>query len=423
MRLLLNFVVTFMLPLFTLSACQKEEPIFKEPVAKSNLEVIWTKIFHSDSLPDIFLDPIFFEDYIVLSNRHEPFSGKQRGIRVFHKLTGENHPAWNHEPGGLVDNNDDIDDIQIGGPNHDILFVTNKEDLYATDLKTGRRLWRNTYQPNRLSNAFSTLGDHALQTGNPFTGSLSDSWCTILQFDYSTGKRSNLLQLEMEDDYSFLIMPPNWTINGNRDTLLLFMSTGWNFFIGKGKVNAYCYNLSRKEMVWTKKNFTQDGDASVILPLILENEKVVFQSLRAIHCLDISTGEIIWQHEHLSDGFSRTPALLREGRLYLRSAMGIVMCYDAQTGQEIWNNPANLLPAPGGRMDMYDNKLYLTAWTGSLQISLVCLSATTGEVLWKETGPWGKISRGIIIDQKTGYLYCSNDYGMICIDLTKTTKL
>ena len=125
------------------------------------------------------------------------------------------------------------------------------------------------------------------------------------------------------------------------------------------------------------------------------------------------------------EGYSNTPFLYYKGKLLVRGEApeGILYCYDAQTGQLLWqNNTIRATPSPWGRTDAYNDKWYLTARKGAETDILYCISIATGEVEWSDYPSRGGAAFGILIDQQTGYLYCSNAWSIMCIDLNKTPK-
>jgi outer membrane protein assembly factor BamB len=67
-------------------------------------------------------------------------------------------------------------------------------------------------------------------------------------------------------------------------------------------------------------------------------------------------------------------------------------------------------------MDIYYGKLYLAAWGDNVEFYLYCLSADNRDFIWQDKVPFNKISGGILIDQNTSYLYCTNNREIICID-------
>ena len=159
-----------------------------------------------------------------------------------------------------------------------------------------------------------------------------------------------------------------------------------------------------------------------VVEYITNEQNVIIMGLSSIHCFKIATGELLWQHEMFQvDDFGQTPPLYSNGKIYLRGGYGHIYCYDAATGAELWSNKTlGAIPAPHGRMDIYDGCLYFTGWRGSGAIGLYCVSAHTGQLKWFDTGPNGRISFGVIADQKTGYLYCHSGIFVMCVDLRKT---
>jgi len=411
--------------LVMMASCQKPIQPSKPPTVSSGdstkLFIVWSQNFQPDSVSVYFHDPVFSGDYIVYASRgDEP----EADIRIFHKLTGERHSAWQHKRGSLIDRNR-IDNCIIGGNNQSTVFVTNKFELYAFDVNTGQRLWKKDISPHYGMHSISTMGTSVLQ--NYGQDALSKSWYRISSFDPMSGQERIITQLNAKDNYEFDILPPAWTINATGDTLLLFLSNGWNFYLSNGRLEAYCYNVTQNKMEWVQKDFAGNSNgATWHTPIIIENNKVIFQGLTSIHCFDIGTGKLVWQYDMMwRDGFGDTPFLYYKGKLLVRGEglTSILYCYDAQTGQLLWQNTGiKAIACPWGRMDAYNDKLYFTAWRGSETGALYCVSIATGEVEWYELPKRGKIVFGVLIDQRTGYLYCYTGWSMLCVDLNKTPR-
>lgn len=92
-----------------------------------------------------------------------------------------------------------------------------------------------------------------------------------------------------------------------------------------------------------------------------------------------------------------------------------VFCYDVNTGTQLWvNKQTDATPAGNGTMGYYRGRLYLTAIqsygvTKNWSRTLKCFSAYTGEVLYTTNYPSpGSYAAGVLIDEKTGYLYATN---------------
>ncbi|MDR2010371.1 MAG: PQQ-binding-like beta-propeller repeat protein [Bacteroidales bacterium] len=422
MKISIFIIFLVLLCSITNTACDKKPVPPEEPITtyKTKLEVVWTRYFHSDKIGgELFFDPIFWNNYVIIASSNGSHYTKQWGIRVLNKLTGEDHPVWAHEPGGIVDQGNFMECIHLGD---NILFAGDEPYLYAIDLNTGQRLWKCSYSPNYGIHKFSMLGDMPLQVYYAPSGGLSTSWCRIAKCDPETGEKTDIIETWIEDNYEFLLAPPAWTTNINGDTLLLFLSGGWNFQLVQSKIKAYCYNITQKRMEWKKKDFVNRDDAGFETPVIV-NDRVIFKALRSLHCFDITTGELIWQYIPVPmEGLTDTPMLYRDGKIYVRCGTGKVTCLNAQTGAVIWKTGEDYIPAPDGRMDIYNGKLYMAAWGDNVEFYLYCLSAENGDFIWQDKGPFNKISGGVTIDQNTGYLYCTNNREIMCIDLNKSPK-
>jgi outer membrane protein assembly factor BamB len=421
-------LIVFLLQgLFLFGSCEKWRKLTADPMTfPTNLEVVWNAFFHSDGTADYFWDyEVANNQYIVVSNRYDrdEGGGKPRGIGVYNMQTGERHNAWKNDPGGIFAPSEFeyLQDCKVAGKNKDIILVYSGYDLFAYNLHSGQRMWRlNIPDEEAGSPKMSAIGDYAFISYGP--GPLSKTWKRLAIVDIYSGEKTDVLQLYAEDNYDFAINPPSAYVNAEGDTLLFFTTSAWNFNKIHGRVHAYCYNMTIKQMIWINKQFTSDMDATSAQPppFVIENNKLIVTSLRAIHCFNKYTGELIWQIEGL--GFADRPPLYYEGKIYIRSGDPcILMCLDAQNGQKIWENTTlNPVPSPDGAMDIYKNRLYFSAWGPNAIYHLACVDIHTGHTLWTDRGPYGSISFGVFVNQETGYLYCNTGWSLMCVDLNKT---
>ena len=267
----------------------------------------------------------------------------------------------------------------------------------------------------------SAQGDYAF-----ICSGYDKSWCRLAMVNVYSGEKREILQINIEDNYEFNINPPSSYVTNDGDTLLYFTTDCGNFETLHGRGFAYCYNLTKKKMLWVNKELTlasNDGaSASNPPPFVIENDRLIITTRKIISCLNQYTGELIWERANLS--FADRPPLYWEGKLYIRSGDPcILMCLDAQTGQQLWENRTlNPIPCPHGRMAVYKDGLYFAAWGFNASYRLMCVDIHTGKLLWTDRGPFGSITHGVLIDQKTGYLYCYTGWATMCIDLNKTPK-
>ena len=421
--------------LVAMGACKKQpppqppppKPIVPSTTLSTNLEIVWNAPFHSDSTEDWFWDYVIADDeYIVLANIFERSYNKPRGIGVYNMRTGERHPVWKNDPGGIfeISESEDLADCKVAGKNKDIILIYNYFNLFAYNLHSGQRMWKvsipaNTYGRPKMSaqgdNAFITYGRQA-------------SRCSLAVVDVYSGAKRDVLQLEIEDNYEFEINPPFAYVTATGDTLLFFTTDALNFATLEGRGYTYCYNMTKKQMVWVNKPLTTDrmrnASSAQPPPYIIENDKLIVTTRTAIYCLNQHTGELIWQKEDV--WLTTCPPLYYEGKIYIRSGSGnptVLLCLDAQSGQMLWENATlNPIPAFNGAMAVYKDRLYFSASRKDVTNQLVCVDIHTGSELWSDKGPHGNIAFGVLIDQETGYLYCNTGWSTMCVDLNKTPK-
>ena len=438
MKRLLNFILFFQLLVMT-GACQKPKPILpnqpKPPVPESkfptNLEIVWLSPFCLDSAGGdwIWNFQVANEQYIVVANTRERDVGERpRGIGIYNMQTGKRHSAWQNDPSGIFMANEieDLMDCKTAGKNKEIILIYNQRALFGYSLHNGQRLWTlNIKSPTSMGIPQMSADENYAYISYNQNGMFSNSWSRLAKVDVYSGEKTDILTLHSEDNYEFYINPPSSYVTSNGDILLFFTTDCGNYETHHGRGSVYCYNLTQKQMAWEHKQFTlTDMGASSFNPppFVIENDKLIVTTRKEISCLDKNTGAIIWQRGDLS--FADRPPLYWEGKLYIRSGDPcILICLDAQTGLQLWENTViNPIPAPNGRMAIYKDNLYFSAWGTNATHHLACVDIHTGQELWRDRGPWGNIAFDVLIDQKTGYLYCYTGWSTMCVDLNKTPK-
>jgi len=431
MRQLLLFILFFQF-LLTTGSCQKPpEPIIPKPnptTFPTYLEVLWEAFWrNSDSTGGYVWDYVVAnEQYLVLANTYDSDGRTPRGIGVYNMQTGQRHSAWQNDPGGIfgVSEWENINDCKVAGKNNEIILIYSKLDLFAYNLHTGQRIWKFSIPTNAYGRPkMSAQGDYAF-----ISYGRSALWYRLAMIDVYSGQKRDVLQLEIEDNYEFDINPPSAYVMGNGDTILFFTTDAGNFETLQDRRYTYCYNLTKKQMEWINKPLaTEEMSLSVSAsqppPYLIENDKLIVVGRKMIWCLNQHTGEMIWERDELFT--TGCNPLYHEGKLYIRANNPcILLCLDAQTGQTIWENTfLDPLPAIQGAMDIYKDKLYFSADGTTKKFSLVCVDIHNGNVLWTDRGP-GKVgfAYGVLIDQKTGYLYCNTGWSTLCVDLNKTPR-
>jgi len=416
MKNILFIIIIFIL--FFNGSCKKEEPITPEippvVVTKTNLSVKWYRYFYSDTTGSYFKNPYFFGNYVAFCSNMTVYGNGQLGIGVFNKLTGEKHIAWNSEPGNIVLANESISDWLIGGNNNNYAVFKVSHRICCFDLNTNIQKWsllNNDFLP-RINN----FGN------NVFCCDAFQTHANLYRINIETGNSVKILTINKTNGYEPSFESYSGWISPIGDTILIFQNRQWNFSASLGKIDIYAYNLSADSVLWKLENLTNDGNSSIRKPIIVGN-KLLFQGMKSVHCINLLTGQIIWEQEYTNEGFAEVDNLYADGKLFAHSGSQSVMAFDANSGNLLWKTPAVYGIQTGGSMGYYKGKLYFTGIDHNDQnvpTHLFCLDASNGGLLWKGSGFNTGMKDGVIIDQATGYLYANDSYRVMCIDLNKT---
>ncbi len=149
-----------------------------------------------------------------------------------------------------------------------------------------------------------------------------------------------------------------------------------------------------------KKNL---GDACAVPPTI--NNTILYQSFESgsngLVAYDISKGSVLWEVE---ENFSRSSPVVSAERVLFQTLKGDVLCYQAETGEEIWkislerdirNSPA-----------LSANTLISVTLDGLI----VAININTGEILWEHNLKLPVLADPVIDDNRiyilahTGFL-------------------
>lgn len=223
--------------------------------------------------------------------------------------------------------------------------------------------------------------------------------------------------------YEASIEPPGVWINPMGDTILILQNRQWNFPTSDGKVDLYAYNMRTDSMLWKIDDISNDGNSS-IYPPIIDGNLAYFQGMKSLHGINLLTGQLIWEHEYSDEGFAQVENLCVDGKLYVHSGSDVLMAFDGNTGNLMWKTDKDYGIEDGGSMGIYKGKLYFNSidmTDDNVPQLLFCLNAENGSLIWKGSGVMKSgVSGGLCIDQKTGYLYCTDASSIMCIDLNNS---
>ena len=104
-----------------------------------------------------------------------------------------------------------------------------------------------------------------------------------------------------------------------------------------------------------------------------------------VHCLNASTGKVIWQHRYACGGGDypgpRVTPTVHNGNVYTLSREGLALCLNADTGRVVWQQKLNCAQPQwgicGSPLIAGDRVIYNAGRTG------MALDKTTGRILWQ----------------------------------------
>lgn len=404
------------------SSCTEPIDPINPNLRKSRLKFVWIKPVYQDS-SSIFQSEMYFTgDYIALATLGYLPENKDKGMALFHRLTGAKHPNWSRNPCCIFEGNEpEIEDFAIGGVDKNIALFMKYNNLNVYDVPTGQKKWNFTYSTYIPNDQFSTFGDKIYLPYWP-KGTWSNSWAKLARYDAQTGFQEDLFTVTVVPGYDFYISQPAGCINSVNDTLVIGVTYHYRFSDHNKMAWAYCYNVTQKKMQWENRTFSNNNENSHNDPIIMDNGKVLIHTFQGVYCIDIETGNLVWSKVGICISTNRTHLLYDEGRVYSRMDDGNLYCWDANTGAQIWKQSIIFQPYNKSNMVIYNGKLYLNSFIDyeTNDVVLNCLDAETGELLWRDGGPYGAMFGFMLLDKNLGYLY-GHTHGIIyCIDLNKT---
>jgi len=296
-------------------------------------------------------------------------------IECLHSETGRRH--WKFDYAVKLGSNYGTEDAPRSGPviDGDLVFTVGvRGDLHCLDLTTGKLVWKNNldteYGPAPL---FFGRGSCPLVHGEQLIVNVGGKFC-VAGFDKRTGR---LLWGTKHDWHASYASPVPATIHG-KDRVLVFAGgmtdppTGGLLSVDPktGKPDG--------EFPWRSRMFTSVNAAS---PVAIGNAAFVTESYTEggamIDFAADGNTKLRWKAGQFGSHF--TTPVAHDGYLYGVAGSGgtEVVCYEIESGREMWRDGINLDGARLGR-------------AGLLHVdgAFLCLGAQ-GTLLWLDLSPKG----------------------------------
>ena len=180
-------------------------------------------------------------------------------------------------------------------------------------------------------------------------------------------------------------------------------SDGQRFYLGGWDNYLRCLDARTGRQIWTKKLGKSMYFAPAIASPVIGGDKVfVTTNDGVLHALSRWDGEILWEFDNFSVGYSSP--LYREGRIYTAlGPKGEVFCLDADIGQPIWQSSAGSV--------IYDSSFAYgggRVFIGSANGTVSAFSADDGNLRWQHKLPPGHLLASPAADDRCVYVGSMN---------------
>ena len=184
---------------------------------------------------------------------------------------------------------------------------------------------------------------------------------------------------------------------------------------------ANCLDADTGAILWRYRT----GRSTCTEP-VLYGDTVIFGSWdRHLYALDVTSGKLLWKH-HIGNRSDSGAQVVHDNRMYLGNhtdtsqpgdvkGNGWVRCFDLETGDILWEASRaktgfNATPALKGKRLLVSTSQGRGLGGVALNTSVSCFDARTGEFLWEHpggglTGPVIAGGHGIIASTASPYMY------------------
>lgn len=383
-------------------ACEKENEIppaapFVPPFASmldyTTPEVVWMDVLREDSTDCSSMIPI------KLGNGDFITSESQNIIR-YNGETGERIWVWNDYLPGL----DLMYDNAILSGKH--LSISGQNGAHQIDVETGETVW--AHKPGGYGNTISVFNDLTF-----IDNALGDigypDYSEILMINRAGDVRKTF-GFNRITNYSSNLKAPGVYLNNQGDTILIMQNRSGLVSGGYGnKINLYAYNLTDESISWFIEAIDTHGSNIINAPIV-DGDRVYFGGKGTMYCIDIPTGEIIWQESH-GGTFLATNYQIVGNKLLFNHDHGNIVAVDKHTGIEIWRNE----DTNANRFMTVSNGRIYSAAGRYLHIT----DLETGERLYKYKSPvpGGSFNNTVVVDEENGTMFSTDYYAAICMKL------
>ena len=397
-----------------LFSCTKSEyvpPVLPAPPVYNNdfPAVIWQTPLGGDSAEYSSIDPLLIDGNVLVS-RQAILETQNEMLKMFEGHTGKLLWTWDDYINPWIGQ-------RITSPNgyyivDGLLTVCSNQDNYGINLHDGSTKWATMIDDGAaFTSVFEGVLFHTIAYG---VAPVSDS-SRLIACDAQLGNWEEVFFVQKDDQFEVNLVPPAAYINDQNDTILIFQNRQIVIHPADGRIDLYCYNMTQDTLIWMVEDLDPEGNSNVRPPLI-DGDRIYFWGLRTAYCLDLNSGNVLWQKRYGYSNILSSNSLIYEDLLIFKLDNGDLIALDKTTGSQIWENKD--VGSCCVEMRLYGERLYFSS--GRLFI----VDVNTGKKLHAFDAPnlsarfpHATFIHAVAVDEEQGRMYTTDGYFLLCMEL------
>jgi outer membrane protein assembly factor BamB len=349
--------------------------------------------------------PFFYKDFVIISRSQTGIT--KEPILFFHKGTGKRLGIWEDYAEGAPASLS----AQSFYAYDNTLMVGTGTRVYAIDLATFKTKWM-TKSHN--------WGDWEVGgiANSTFHFTMSEDQKTIyLEKGFTNSKKIETIYQETVPDNIKVGIKSYYTYVEQKDTMLLFWMSKYNYTTYVLDWYLTSYNVTQKKQIYQEQLNEFDGDTGLPDDPMVKDGKMYISVGHGLYCLDIKTGKDLWRKE-LPSHHTSEAIIGEDNRVYVTSQANpeaVFYCFDSSTGAELWN-----VKTDNSLQNMvYHNGIVYSCASGTTKINAI--DTKQQKVLWKYKCSEGNTGKSIYflpylnIDKPNNKLYIGSNTTLYCL--------
>jgi outer membrane protein assembly factor BamB len=241
-----------------------------------------------------------------------------------------------------------------------------------------------------------------------------------MAIDRGTGQAHEVMQLYREEDRYPDVRAMTGYVNENGDEIII---AAVNMYLDQNSndhsADIYCYNATQDTLIWQIKDIEDEPMLGYLvnqpgIPKIdLENQLVYLHFSKAMYCLDLTNGNVVWDRYFMETNMFSSNHLIYEDELIWQDDMGYLIAVNRFTGELLYRKFVND-GTFGTRIAIWRGKVLMAYH--KIQLA----DPATGEI-WRSadirSSGSGKIVSLPVFDESKKRMYFTDGYAIVCAEI------